>query len=380
MKNKKELELYVHIPFCIRKCAYCDFLSFPAEESLKRAYIKKLIDEIRCISGVYAERSVYSIFIGGGTPSSLAVGEIEQLMQTLKSSFHIQQDAEITIEANPGSLSTDKLKGYKENGINRISLGLQSTDPDELNKLGRIHTFEDFLDSYQKVRQAGFHNVNVDLMSGLPGQSMGSWKTTLKKVLMLKPEHISAYSLILEEGTPFHNWYYHQPDLLPDEETDRQMYQFTKEYLHSQGYERYEISNYSKPGYECRHNIGYWTGTEYLGLGLGASSCVGGSRFHNEKDLQTYLDMTDLEELYQNIEVLELKDQMEEFMFLGLRLCKGVSGYEFLRQFGENMWDIYQSVIGDLVAEGLVELNPPYLRLSDRGIDISNYVLSKFLL
>lgn len=380
MKNKNMLELYVHIPFCVRKCAYCDFLSFPAEESVQRAYIRKLIDEIRCLSEAYQDKTVTTIFIGGGTPSSLAAGEIQELMQTLRSSFQIDPNAEITIEANPGTLSLDKLKKYREQGINRISLGLQSTDPGELKKLGRIHTFEDFLDSYQKVRQAGFTNVNVDLMSGLPGQTIASWKATLKKVVMLKPEHISAYSLIIESGTQFYNWYHDYPHLLPDEDLDREMYQFTKEYLKTQGFDRYEISNYSKPGYECRHNIGYWTGIEYLGLGLGASSFVGECRFYNERDLQTYLDLTDLELLHQNIEYLELKDQMEEFMFLGLRLMSGVSGHEFFQRFGHNMWDLYQPVIEQLEAEQLIEVKHPNLRLTDRGIDVSNYVLSKFLL
>ena len=302
----------------------------------------------------------------------------------------------------------DKLESYLQSGINRLSLGLQSADDQELRYLGRIHTYDEFLKSYQRARQAGFTNINVDLMSALPGQDVHSWKTTLRKVMMLKPEHISAYSLIIEEGTPFYerfgkaaaedaagapkadkeadaarasSWRGDLPDL-PDEETDREIYHLTKEMMAAQGYERYEISNYARPGFECRHNIGYWTGVEYLGLGLGASSYTFGHRYHNTGDLEEYLSLN----LYEggaaarDITELSLEDRMEEFMFLGLRMMRGVSGSEFLERFGHNLWNVYGDVLPKLQEQGLIEMEAPCVRLTELGVDVSNAVLAEFLL
>ena len=302
---------------------------------------------------------------------------------------------------------------YRQSGVNRLSIGLQSADDKELKYLGRIHSFDSFLKSYQRARQAGFKNINVDLMSALPGQDVYSWKNTLKKVMMLKPEHISAYSLIIEEGTPFYERFGEPqrkldcgaqmagtlpapktaaevaaraavmtlPDL-PAEDTDREMYHLTKEMMSAHGYERYEISNYAKKGYECRHNIGYWTGVEYLGLGLGASSYTYGYRYHNTENLQEYLSLN----LYEggaaarDIEELSLEDKMEEFMFVGLRMMKGVSGSEFLDRFGQNMWNVYGDALKKLEQQGLIEVDAPMVRLTELGIDVSNVVLSEFLL
>ena len=390
--NKRELELYIHIPFCARKCAYCDFLSFAAPERVYRDYMDKLMEEICGQGPNFQEYRVSTIFVGGGTPSLLPADLIMELFATL------------TMEANPGTLTMEKLEVYHQSGVNRLSIGLQSADDKELKYLGRIHSYDSFLKSYQRARQAGFQNINIDLMSALPGQDVHSWKNTLKKVMMLRPEHISAYSLIIEEGTLFYERFGQPqgscacgaqtaaevaaraavmtlPDL-PDEDTDREMYHLTREMMAAHGYERYEISNYAKKGYECRHNTGYWTGVEYLGLGLGASSYTYGYRYHNTEDLQEYLSLN----LYEggaaarDIEELTLEDKMEEFMFVGLRMMKGVSGSEFLDRFGQNMWNVYGDALKKLEKQGLIEVEAPMVRLTELGIDVSNVVLSEFLL
>lgn len=382
--EKRPLELYIHIPFCTRKCAYCDFLSGPASELVQHSYVEQLIEEIKVQSSYYQGYDVKTIFIGGGTPSILKEEDMSRIMEQVFLVFAVAADAEVTIEVNPGAVNQKKLEAYIACGINRISIGLQSADEQELKNLGRIHTFEDFLKTYQRVRQAGFRNVSVDLMSALPGQTLVSWKNTLKKVVMLKPEHISAYSLIIEEGTPFYEQYHGRPNLLPDEEEEREIYYATKSYLIGQGYERYEISNYAKPGFVCRHNIGYWSGVEYLGLGLGASSYIQRFRFHNESDLEKYksIHMTSPkadEQLHLDIQELSVQERMEEFMFLGLRMSEGVSGSEFMSRFGQNMWNVYGEVLQRLEKDGLIEVNSPWVRLTDFGVDISNYVLSEFL-
>lgn len=394
MMNKKQLELYVHIPFCVSKCSYCDFLSFPANQAAQEEYVSQLIGEIRYRSAKCQEYQVVTIFIGGGTPSILEGELMERLISALRSHYSIHPWAELTIEANPGTLNPEKLKRYRALGINRISIGLQSANNRELKNLGRIHTYETFLKSYEMVRTAGFTDINIDLMSALPGQTVQSWRNTLKKVTMLRPEHISAYSLIIEEGTPFYERYGQDGLLgtagspLPDEESEREMYYVTKDYLRSHGYERYEISNYAKPGNECRHNIGYWTGVEYLGFGLGASSYIKGMRFHNTADMKEYLacgieGMIGSEKLaevlYQEKEVLTLAEKMEEFMFLGLRLTQGVSELEFAAKVGHSIWDIYGDVIERYTKQGLLEVRKPYIRLTELGVDLSNQVLGGFL-
>lgn len=380
----RPLELYIHIPFCARKCLYCDFLSGPATVSVIHGYVEQLLKEIKRQSEYYRGYTVITAYIGGGTPSILAAEDIQAVMNTVRKCFRLDRDAEITIEVNPGTVNAEKLKAYLDCGINRISIGLQSADDRELKALGRIHTFDEFLRTYQRVRVAGFHNVNVDLMSALPGQTVNSWKSTLRRVTMMKPEHISAYSLMIEEGTPFYDMYHDHPELLPDEDEEREIYYATKSFLREQGYERYEISNYSRPGFECRHNIGYWIGTEYLGLGLGASSYIQNFRFSNEADLETYqkIDMCGEEadqSLHQNISELSEKEQMEEFMILGLRLSRGVSGSEFLERFGLNMWNVYGEPLRRLLENKLIEVKSPYVRLTDFGTDISNYVFGEFL-
>lgn len=383
--KKRPLELYIHIPFCVSKCAYCDFLSGPAGETAQHAYVKQLTEEIRAQGAYYQGYDVKTIFIGGGTPSILKEEDMVRIMEQVFLCFSVTGNAEVTIEVNPGTVNQKKLEAYITSGINRVSIGLQSADDGELRNLGRIHGFDDFLKTYQRVRQAGFKNVSVDLMSALPGQTLSSWKNTLKKVVMLKPEHISAYSLIIEEGTAFYDMYHGRPGLFPDEDEEREIYYTTKCYLKDQGYERYEISNYAKPGHTCRHNVGYWTGVEYLGLGLGASSYIRRFRFHNEVDLEKYISIrmdtpeTD-EKLHKDIQELSAQERMEEFMFLGLRMSEGVSGSEFMARFGQNMWNVYGDILHRLERDGLIEVDTPRVRLTDFGVDISNYVLCEFLI
>ena len=409
----KELELYLHIPFCERKCAYCDFLSAPADLPVRISYIKKLQEEIAYYGAQYGEYQVSSIFFGGGTPTILEGYQLAAILETVKEHFNITTDAEITVECNPGTLTAGKAEKLVQAGFNRLSMGLQSADDRELQLLGRIHNFAQFLESYDLARKAGFRNINVDLMSALPGQTLKSWQDTLQKVTALRPEHISAYSLIIEEGTPFYERFAEDerireegghPRLLPEEDVERQMYELTETFLHTKGYERYEISNYAKPGYECRHNCGYWIGKDYLGLGLGASSLVEHQRFQNTSELKTYLEQeyspqcegqheriaetiqlqeeTGLTQTghHIHIETLDKKSEMEEFMFLGLRLMAGISRQQFEKKFQVTLNSVYGEVLRKLKGEQLIEEVAGYVRLTEHGIDVSNYVLAEFLL
>ncbi len=379
---KKQMELYVHIPFCVRKCAYCDFLSFSRSSELQRQYVDKLLAEIQWAGEKYKDTTVFTVFIGGGTPSILNADWIVEICSALHHSFKIAEDAEISMEANPGTVTKEKLQRYKMAGINRLSFGLQSANNEELNLLGRIHTYEGFLENYRLARECGFENINIDLMSALPGQTVESWEETLTRVAELKPEHISAYSLIIEEGTPFYEAYGEDrgEGILPDEDAEREMYHRTKEILKSYGYERYEISNYAKTGKECRHNIGYWTGVPYLGLGLGASSYMDGRRFCNNSDLEEYLISPPGERFDEQI--LTEQDMQEEYFFVGLRLVDGVSIKGFEERFGVTAESVYPGVMERLVREGGAEFAGPEgdcFRLTDFGMDVSNYIMAQFL-
>lgn len=376
---KKNMELYIHIPFCVKKCAYCDFLSFPADEGTKRRYVEKLMEEMRTMGAVCRDNTVSTVFVGGGTPSILKGEWMEELFSVLRENFSLEPDAEISMEANPGTVTKEKLFSYRRAGINRLSFGLQSAKDGELSALGRIHSFEDFLESFRAARECGFENINVDLMSALPGQTADSWMETLKRTAELSPEHISAYSLIVEEGTPFYEAYGSETGrkLLPDEETEREMYHRTKAFLRECGYERYEISNYAKPGLACRHNIGYWTEVPYLGLGLGAASYLNGKRFSGHGDMETYL--ASAAGTYENEVQLTKKDMEEEFFFLGLRLTKGVSLAEFKERFGEDAAAVYPGVMERFVKEGAANLSDGRFFLTDYGMDVSNYVMAEFL-
>ena len=375
---KRELELYIHIPFCVKKCAYCDFLSGPADDVQKRIYLDALIQEIRSC-GDFSEYVVTSIFFGGGTPSILPGKWIAKIMDEISCHFTVRSDAEITIEANPGTVDAEKLHNYRSAGINRISFGCQSADDQELKMLGRIHSWADFLGSFTLARTSGFENINVDLMSGLPGQTAASWKKSLEKVIALDPEHISAYSLIVEEGTLFYDM---QDDLnLPDEEEERRMYELTAEVLKKSGYEQYEISNYAKKGRACEHNIGYWIGREYLGLGLGSSSLIDHSRFHKTNDMKKYLENCSSPALLrEETEPLTKENQMEEFMILGLRKTAGVSEEDFQNRFKISIDTVYGEILNKYSSEGYLIRENGRIFFSRKGISVSNMILAEMLL
>ena len=427
----KSLSIYIHIPFCVRKCLYCDFLSFSVCDNYvnhnaagkMKKYVDSLCREIRSSAAAYKEYQVLSIFFGGGTPTLLPAGEIGRVMEAVHDNYRMADDAEITIEMNPETASGEKLEEYITHGINRLSIGLQSTDDDELRRIGRIHDYSTFLRAYRMAREAGFRNINIDLMAALPGQSVESYRHTLARAAALKPEHISAYSLILEEGTPLYER--REEFCFPTEDEDRDMYEFTGEYLAACGYHRYEISNYARnvvPGadpavagsgsaaralyngaalYECRHNKVYWQRGNYVGFGLGASSMVENVRWTNPADMEQYRMYAERAEVpARSVQRLTLHEQMEEYMFLGLRMMCGVEEERFTEQFGRPMTEVYGEVIERLCAQGLLvrEDNTPAwddntpvrdgrkaakgggrLRLSKRGIDISNYVMSQFL-
>lgn len=373
--KRKPLEIYVHIPFCVKKCAYCDFLSQPASRECQEAYVQALVEEIRHTKNG-KDREVVSVFWGGGTPSLLEPQWMEAILLELKDQFSFGPETEVTIEANPGTLTREKLQCYKKGGINRISLGLQSVDKDALQTLGRIHSYEEFLQSFVMAREAGFSNINVDLMCAIPGQTYEDWVRNLKTVAALEPEHISAYSLILEEGTPF----YEQELDLPDEDTEYRMYEDTAGILAEYGYRQYEISNYAKEGYACRHNEGYWKRREYLGLGLGASSLYEETRYKNTTDMGEYIRNSKYpESLRREEEVLTLQEQMEEFMFLGLRMTEGISEEEFQNFFSSPLPSRYRKILEKYEAAGLMEKETDHWRFTRRGIHVSNHILAEFL-
>ena len=378
MKNNRRipLELYVHIPFCVRKCQYCDFLSGPSDEETKDRYIEALLKEIRAAEHT-EDYEIVSVFIGGGTPSALKAEAIASIMRTLQEQFFFCEDAEVTIEANPGTVDLEKLTIYRNVGINRLSLGLQSTDAEELKLLGRIHSYEEFLKSYEWAREAGFSNINIDLMFAIPSQTGEAWRQHLYQVAELNPEHISAYSLIIEEGTPFAE----QNLDLPDEDTEYQMYEDTAEILERYGYRQYEISNYAKQGYMCRHNAGYWQRLEYLGFGLGASSLYGGMRFSNTHQMQEYLkESRNPDQIRKDVTVLSRNEQIEEFMFLGLRMTDGISEKNFEENFNVRLMDIYGDILQKYEETGFMEHIETKWRLTRKGIHVSNHILADFLL
>lgn len=380
MKNNKTIGLYIHIPFCRQKCLYCDFPSWAGKEGQMQGYVDALTKEIENRGKAYSDRKVVSVFFGGGTPTILSVPMLEQLMQAVFANWDIAEDAEITTEANPGTLDGEMAVALKKMGFNRLSMGVQAWQNRLLKDLGRIHTMEAFQENYKAVREAGFENVNTDLMFALPNQTMADWQETVRNIVGLNPEHISAYSLILEEGTPFFDRY-EKGELEPAaEELDREMYHWAVDYLAKMGYGQYEISNFAKKGRQSRHNRIYWQAEEYLGLGLGAHSYMEGERFHNRYDLQEYIDANgEVSLLKEDVEVITEEDALAEFMFLGLRLTEGVSFARFRERFGQEMKNIYGRQIEELVRDGLLNEDEIGVRLTARGVDISNVVFEKFL-
>lgn len=447
--KKNKLGIYIHIPFCLKKCLYCDFLSDKACESDRADYVEALCNEIKYFAITNGKLSgghiVRTVFFGGGTPSVLEGEQIATIMDTLRERFEIAKDAEITIECNPGTATKDKMIQWRAAGINRLSIGLQSANDDELKNLGRIHDYEQFLNTYKWAREVGFENINVDIMSAIPGQTLESYRNTLEKIIELRPEHISAYSLIIEEGTPFYDMYGEggkekMGEQLPDEDAEREMYYMTKHLLSENGYHRYEISNYSLEGFECEHNKSYWIGTEYLGFGLGAASYCDGLRYNDTEDMFVYMnacnslnratnetlyteyysrdneealfgddeedeqwdencgadvnggadencgadeslaDILIADKYHEAVQKLSQNEKMEEFMFLGLRMTGGVAKEEFEKRFHISMDEIYGKALKKLSDEELLVEEGNRVRLTDRGIDVSNIALANFLL
>lgn len=397
----RSIGVYIHIPFCVQKCAYCDFLSGPATRRQQQEYAAALLREIAWESKHYAGYEVKTIFFGGGTPSILEAEETAGILECMKEHYRIDAGAEITLEMNPKTADKDKILRWKSAGINRLSIGLQSADNAELRLIGRIHSYEDFLWTYYQAREAGFTNINIDLMSALPGQNREKWLQTLEKVTALQPEHISAYSLIIEEGTRLYDRIDEYPPV-PDEDEDRLMYQDTKRVLAEHGYHRYEISNYAKEGYECRHNSIYWQRgdrytADFVGFGLGACSTVENVRWQNTDDIERYLSvfaeqnfdrydsrLTESgsigDSVKETVTRLLKTERMEEYMFLGLRMMNGVSKPEFTDCFQAGMDDIYGDVLQKWIRQGMLVQEGDRIRLTDAGIDVSNMVLSDFLL
>lgn len=401
----KNLELYIHIPFCFKKCAYCDFLSFTCDEKTQIAYADALIREIEFYAPLMKDYLVSTIFIGGGTPTWLDENKMVEILDTIYTYFNISPEAEVTMECNPGTVTAGKLEKYRKAGVNRLSIGLQSADDEELELLGRIHTFEKFLKTYEMALNAGFVNMNVDLISGIPYQTGEKFLHTLQKVVRLKPSHISVYSLIIEKGTPFYETYKFdavkqeagmQTEMLPTEDEVYRITKLTQQYLANAGYEQYEISNFAKPGFACDHNMGYWTRENYLGLGLGAASLVENVRYTNTTDLDEYIKNSKKIEilsfqqpdgtvengtnLHIAADVVSRKAQMEEFMFLGLRMKKGVTRARFQETFGIPIEAVYKAALDRLKGQGLLEVSAGNIRLTEKGQDLSNYALAQFLL
>ena len=418
----KELSLYIHIPFCVRKCLYCDFLSFPVledtlqgnnqcyvninrqfKQEITRNYVNLLCREITVFAPQYNKYRIISVFFGGGTPSLLSDGEVSRIMETIRRHYHLAEDAETTIEVNPDTVTEARLREYISAGIDRVSIGLQSADDEELARIGRIHDFKTFERAYTLARRIGFHNINIDLIAALPEQSVASYERTLKRTVAFAPEHISAYSLTLEEGTPLYER--REEHRFPTEEEDREMYALTGEYLASCGYHRYEISNYALDNRECRHNKVYWQRGNYVGFGLGASSMAENVRWTNPADMEQYHDYVGwlseygstvsgqaagvpekCTQLRGNADAygikrhfLTVREQMEEHMFLGLRMMSGVEEQAFSERFGTGVDTVYGDTIAKLCADGLLVREQGHLRLTLRGIDISNYVMAQFL-
>lgn len=381
-EDSKELSIYIHIPFCVRKCLYCDFLSKVSDEQEMEQYVKALCQEIVRESQSYVNYKVITIFIGGGTPSILPGEAIWQILCIVREHYKIEKNCEITMEANPGTITREKIACWHRAGINRLSIGLQSAIDQELMALGRVHSSRDFSESYEMAVKSGFNNINIDLMSAIPGQSLESFQATLHRIAGLEPPpaHISAYSLMIEEGTPF----YENPPELPDEDCEREMYKITNDILSENGYVQYEISNYAKPGYQCRHNQVYWRRGNYVGFGAGAASMVDNVRFHNIRDIKNYVNQCG--KVKENVHRLSTQEQMEEFMFLGLRMINGVSEEEFFKNFGNTIEQIYPGIVEDFCRKGLLkreirqETGEHRIFLTRYGLDVSNFVMAEFLL
>lgn len=380
----QNIGLYIHIPYCKKKCRYCDFLSFGDRYPIDGSkYFQALRDELGYVSDAFGKHSDYrirSIFIGGGTPSIAEASEIAGIMDGIRNKFCVDKNAEITVEANPGTVTQEKLNIFYREGINRLSLGVQSLDDSVLKAMGRVHSAREAIEAYDMARDAGFENINMDLILGFPEQSPAVFKNTLQQSIAMGPEHISAYSLIVEEGTPLRNDIDSGFVAEPEQEADREMYHSACSILREAGYVRYEISNFARPGYESRHNMGYWTGVSYIGAGLGAASYMPGIRFKNTENMKIYLEsLPDKKRDRGSDEVLSLKDEMDEFMMLGFRLAEGPDEAAFVSKFGMNYTHVYSAQLDKLLREGLIEKHASGYCLSEKGLDLGNLVFEEFV-
>ncbi len=380
-RESRQLSVYIHIPFCIRKCFYCDFDSHEGTNLEIEMYVKNLCIEIKNESTLYSKYKIHSIYFGGGTPSLLSKQEILLIFKTLKDNYAFGKKVEISLEANPKTVTKEKLIAYKKCGVNRLSIGMQSSKDNELKALGRVHNYADFLETFQLARACGYNNINIDIMAAIPGQTLDSYVETLQTVCALSPEHISSYSLIVEENTPFYSWYKlgkkredsFEEAVIPSEDLEREMYEETKRTLLANGYRRYEISNYAKEGQECFHNLVYWNRGNYVGFGKSAASCVENIRWTNDKEIKHKLSR---------------KEQMEEFMFLGMRKMEGVFEDDFFSNFQCSIYSIYGKQIQKYIENGLLNVyevnqkgkNKKAICLTDKGIDVSNIIFADFLL
>lgn len=380
----KELGIYVHIPFCKRKCNYCDFISFQNKNEIILKYIECLKKEIRQSMKLTSSKDyiVKTIYIGGGTPSFIESKYIIEILKGIREKYIIDENVEITIEVNPGTVTEQKLSDYYNSGINRLSIGLQSDNDEILKTIGRIHTYSEFLDTYKLARKVGFKNINVDLMLGLPNQTIEILENTVNNVIKLEPEHISVYSLILEEGTKLEEQIINGELNLPDENTERIMYHLVKEILKQNRFSQYEISNYSKIGFESKHNIDCWKQKEYIGFGVAAHSYINMERFSNTTDIEEYIKNIENEHIEDNYIINEKQDkiiQMKEYMMLGLRKIKGISITEFEQKFNQNPIYLYRMELNKLVNEELLEIDGDNIKLTLKGLDFANLVWEEFV-
>lgn len=386
----REMGIYVHIPFCQKKCAYCDFCSYENQTDLIDGYMNYVLKEIQetaegtqmdCQAKLVEPLQISSIYIGGGTPSFIPAHWITQIMDAIRKGFSVKKDVEISMEANPGTLDKSKLETYLAAGINRLSIGVQSTNNHLLKKLGRIHTYEQFLENYKLARQVGFQNINLDFMIGLPDQSLFDIKQMVQEIQHLQPEHVSVYSLILEENTKMMKEYQNGKIKLPSDELEREMYWYTKKHLEQLGYQHYEISNFAKKGYWCQHNLDCWNQKEYMGFGVSAHSYTDLARYSNIEDIPLYIQNFQKGEEVDNIVIHEVQkqdDQMKEYMMLGFRKLNGIDGEDFYQKFHQNMWEIFADELSELWNEGLITIKNDQVFLTNKGLDLANLVFEAF--
>ena len=375
------ISIYIHIPFCVRKCAYCDFTSFPGRMAQMETYLSAVCREMRAQAAFFGRREVSTVFIGGGTPTLMTGAQVQHLMDGLRACFDLAPDAEITMEGNPGTVTAEHLAAYRAAGVNRLSLGVQSMDDALLAAIGRIHTAAQAREAVQLARAAGFTNINLDLMLGLPGQSAAQWERTLAEAIALSPEHLSCYSLIVEEGTPLSAQLERgECAPLPDEDALCRMDEITEQLTVQAGFARYEVSNYARPGRECRHNIVYWACRPYLGLGCAAHSDMDGRRFYNPDDWAGYLRLAQSGSAVRAQEGENTpQDRMFERMMMGLRMVQGVDCVRFFRDFGVRPEEVWPEALSRSLGAGLMERRGDFLRLTGRGMQVMNSVLVELL-